>query len=587
LLLRFVYVLTNFFGSSYDSIIKYCYLYIGAESTMEWLSPCEPPLSPCFALYGVYFLLPEIREQMGLHSLKRLFVIAILVAIALGMFSQVVNAPLIRDEHMFVTAGVLIQKNALYRDFAYLQTPYLPACYALMYKLSGTTHFLLWGRVLTFIAVVVSTLLVYLICHRLSKSLLVALACLLLFALNQTMYVTMPYAWNHALPIAFSLIAFHLFVLSVSETSIKRLGLVLSGIFVGAAIGTKLTYAYYLLPLLVIALLYPASIALKTRVLNVLSPAFAGVILGSSPMLVFLARTGFDIFWFDNLGYHFVNSAWRAAADYKLAMSFAAKVNYVRQLLAQPSNLALCLTAAFLLLSSLVHLKDRTVSFRQLARLELVFSLLLAISAIIVAFQPTPLWPMYFTMPLPFVVILIGSCYTITPSSYTREVRILLMCSSVATVIFSGPQLFKHLQDLTDLNRWAPVSVHDTAQRLRRHISDTDDKQRVATLSPVYALEAGLPIYYDLATGAFLYRVGDLIPAMKRDVYRGISPDSLRSLLEKEPPAGILVGFEDDLDIPFIRYAEAHGCRKIDEDFNGGTLYVCPQEQQKTVSAPK
>ena len=44
---------------------------------------------------------------------------------------------------------------------------------------------------------------------------------------------------------------------------------------------------------------------------------------------------------------------------------------------------------------------------------------------------------------------------------------------------------------------------------------------KIATLSPLYAIEANLPIYHELATGPFLYRVGDLLrPEQRKQVQR-------------------------------------------------------------------
>jgi len=87
-----------------------------------------------------------------------------------------------------------------------------------------------------------------------------------------------------------------------------------------------------------------------------------------------------------------------------------------------------------------------------------------------------------------------------------------------------------------------------------------------------------LPIYPELSTGAFLYRVGDLIPEKKRDGYVGTSPASLHALLDRDPPTAILVGFEADLDASFVSYAEERDCSKVEEDLDGGTLYLCLPE---------
>jgi hypothetical protein len=104
--------------------------------------------------------------------------------------------------------------------------------------------------------------------------------------------------------------------------------------------------------------------------------------------------------------------------------------------------------------------------------------------------------------------------------------------------------------------------------------SGVDTQRKVATLSPLFAVEARLPIYPELATGPFLYRVGDLIPPEQRKRFVATSPRSVGALLAADPPGAIVVGVEGDLDDPLVEYASAPGYRKVPGTGRSGQLYV-------------
>ncbi|NMB90816.1 MAG: hypothetical protein GYA17_20845, partial [Chloroflexi bacterium] len=63
--------------------------------------------------------------------------VPILLFTVAGVFARVMTG-LDHNEHMYVTAGVLVsQGRQLYRDFAYLQMPYLPLLYGGLYRWLG------------------------------------------------------------------------------------------------------------------------------------------------------------------------------------------------------------------------------------------------------------------------------------------------------------------------------------------------------------------------------------------------------------------------------------------------------------------
>ncbi len=79
------------------------------------------------------------------------------------------------------------------------------------------------------------------------------------------------------------------------------------------------------------------------------------------------------------------------------------------------------------------------------------------------------------------------------------------------------------------------------------------------TLSPIYVLEGGLPIYEQFASGPFAWRVSSLVSPSEREALHIVSPENLEVVLTARPPAGILVGMEQELEGAFVAYAEAHG----------------------------
>jgi hypothetical protein len=82
---------------------------------------------------------------------------------------------------------------------------------------------------------------------------------------------------------------------------------------------------------------------------------------------------------------------------------------------------------------------------------------------------------------------------------------------------------------------------------------------RVFTLAPVYPLEGGLRIYPPLATGVFAYRTGSLLSAQQRQRQGILSVENFEGVLDEDPPDGILVGFDADIEAEISAYARDRG----------------------------
>ncbi len=96
---------------------------------------------------------------------------------------------------------------------------------------------------------------------------------------------------------------------------------------------------------------------------------------------------------------------------------------------------------------------------------------------------------------------------------------------------------------------------------------------KVLTFAPIFPLEGGLDIYPDFAAGPFTWRSAPLMDASERQRLGILSHSQLERLLTTNPPSGILVGYEPDLEAPFIKYAQDHGFTPITLP-DGNTLWT-------------
>ncbi|MBW2109769.1 MAG: hypothetical protein JRI36_14070 [Deltaproteobacteria bacterium] len=250
------------------------------------------------------------------------------------------------------------------------------------------------------------------------------------------------------------------------------------------------------------------------------------------------------------------------------------KAGYVWRMGGHSCNACILVTLLFTFLILAAEARRQNTETRKLLGGESMLAGLLVLFTMAAALQPTPLFPQYFVMPISFAIVFIGSCYGAISIANRRATRTLLACVAIVAVLFGGVRLFKYIHRLHRTDTWTAIAVHLTAEDIRDHIDEVEVGGKVATLSPLYAIEAELPIYRELSTGPFLYRVGDLIPDDQKHAFSVVSKSGLQALFDIESPSAILVGFEGHLDSAFASYAKQHGYVKIDKDFNGGTLYV-------------
>lgn len=200
---------------------------------------------------------------------------------------------------------------------------------------------------------------------------------------------------------------------------------------------------------------------------------------------------------------------------------------------------------------------------------------LLVVVSLLTAFTPRPLFPQYFAMPIPFLLTLMAALYAQMAQPLRRT---MLQAAAIAAVLLTISVLPRHTGSLRGARqpdvRWAGVEALEVSRHIRANVSSAGSPAKVATLSPVYAIETGLPIYPELATGSFVYRIGDLLSAKERARYHATSVSTIHELLDADPPAAILIGDEGDLELPLLDYAQSRGYTPIETQLPDGQLFI-------------
>jgi hypothetical protein len=121
---------------------------------------------------------------------------------------------------------------------------------------------------------------------------------------------------------------------------------------------------------------------------------------------------------------------------------------------------------------------------------------------------------------------------------------------------------YRRVTFLLHPDTWRPVIYHEVGKQIRDLVSH-EGQGKILTLSPVFPLEAGLPIYPEFSGGPLLWRISGFVEPEMRASLGVISPEELETFLSKDPPAGILVGAEKSVEAPLNEYAQRYGYQLV------------------------
>ncbi len=506
-----------------------------------------------------------------------LYIIFTLAGIFLlaGMFSYIMNEPLMHDENMYITAGYLLKDYALYEDFSFLQMPYLPMLYAVIYTITDTSYYVLTARLLTFVFMVFSSLLMYAISLRLSGDKLIALMLMVLFVLNEITIHIMGFAWNAVHSMTFALLGVYLFFLGAEKSKYRKYGMFLGGAAIAVAVGMKSYYVVMLPVFFLVSVFFPRPQLYKNNFINYTLPLCAGMITGFLPVLYYVVKD-FELFLFNNLTFHFINELEPYGVE---GMTLKSRIEMGLKFLGMPTNIVLFIGILFTLILYGFTKGGFTTGGDKSNTSMIALLLGLVLVTVPVPFIATPIWDHYFGLPVPFAILLIGALYKTLSVEYRKITAVLLVCLFPVVFLYGGPVLFERIDRLFAVEEWEGVKIHTLSHDIKQAIGPLDEGDKVATLNPVFLLDAEIPFHKEFSSGVFLYQIGDMIDARQRERYVTTSPGILHEFFLVDPPKALLIVRLQAHDYPFFEYAEIENYREHEKWFYGHSLYISQQNQ--------
>lgn len=522
---------------------------------------------------------PERTSARGQAALVTL-IAALGLLVACALLARIMSFAIRHDEQFYVPAGALFTFAGLYRDFGFNHLPNLPILLSALYGVTGTHHYLLAGRLLTWVLWLVGGAVLALTARLATRSTLAGVVAIAFYVTNPVflgptgMTVT-----NNFLPVVLSLLGTYVFLFGsgCATPGRRAVCMALSGFVVAAAVGCKANYVF-LVPCFGCAVLLAPSPSGIERVWRVVLPFTAGALVGALPALAYFISDPAGM-WAHIVRYHRVAQIAYWAGDDDKVVGIGQKLGLAHQLWILGAGGLIPLGVATLLCVMGVRRGPRAM-LAAVANLPFLLVAALVALGALVSFVPTPSFPQYYAPPIMFGIVLLLVVHGMLDQAEERQAVPFLIALLAFATLAGAPQLMSGIGRLAHPASWTGVRVHRDAQQLARQRGRRPGP--VATLAPLYPIEAGLPIYPELAGGPFIYRVGDLLRASDAVHYRYLaSPTSITSVLAATPPSAILLGMEGDLERPFAAFARAHGFREVLQPVSDGRstrtiLYLAP-----------
>lgn len=508
--------------------------------------------------------------------------VAIGVVVLAGLYGRIMGYDLRRDEFMFVPPAELLGQYVLYGDLFYNHVPYSAWAFRVMHQLLPWLGLLEAARLTIFLCWLLLLGGAAWIGWRLTRSVLVAVVGpVSLITADVLLGQTGMAATNNLMPLPFALLGLGLFAIAIAEQRQHFGQLLLSGVLLSIAAGLKASAIAFVPAVAIGCFLVPRRVTFAERLRHVVLPVALGGLIGAAP-LIWYALTQPDLFFAHILGYHSGPHVayWQANAESEpdLALSGPAKLQLAYSVwMVGATLLALFLAVLARVLSRRVE-DDAWSSGASEAATVVALSVL---TAALLAFVPTPGFPQYYAAPLIGPPILIALLCRAMPVERLALMRPAMAVAIALMAVYGGPRILLGLNDLRHPNQLTTARVQRGGDRLREKLAEAglDQSGPIATLSPLYPLAAGLPIYPEFSAGPFAYRVAIYTSPELRALYSMAGAEDLPALFDATPPAAILTGFDPVLEAPFEDYARAHGYTltempKISDRYGSARLWL-------------
>ncbi|OCP10109.1 MULTISPECIES: hypothetical protein [unclassified Ensifer] len=501
------------------------------------------------------------------------------------LFLRIMNFEMRRDEQLYVPPIRLLNDHALYGDFFYNHPPGSAWYFYGIGKLVEPSYLLLSGRVGVFLAWILFAVVVAGVVHALTRSGW-ATVCVVVVSLVNELFLTQTgvSATNNFLPWPFAFLGLSLFLFALRNERRRAALAVLAGFFLALAVSFKLSAVAFIPAVAVAAFLLPRSLKLKDRIGQVAGPLMIGGLLGGAPILAYLFRDP-ELFIAHVVRYHTGPHPqyWRLMSGDGEggAMSLAQKLALAQEIWFAPA-VAVALAALLAVALTVFARRAENTAPEPKARIGEVLVLAgVLLCSVALSFVPTPGFPQYFAPPLVCIPLAFALLLEALGPGALPMARPILLAAALVVLAVNAPRLGQYIGKATHPQQWATMRVHEQGMTIAERMQAAGVSGKVATLSPIYPLEGGLDVYAELATGPFAYRTAAMTDPELAKYYKMASPATIEAMFDKDPPAALLLGFEEELEKPMHAYALSHGYVQsaplgFKDRYGTPTLYLKP-----------
>jgi hypothetical protein len=438
------------------------------------------------------------------------------------------------DEGFYLLASrlVLMHKQP-YRDFSYVQAPLLPYVYAGWLKVTSVswTSARLFSALLT---ALLGTLLYEEVCYE-TKRWFPGLVAVMLFAFNTLVFACFPAVHTFSLA---ALFLFAAYVLVSRQSGRSPFWIIGAGVLFGLSVDTR-SYLILVVPLFLWWIYKNSEISARS---GVMLGFVGGLLAGLMPCLyLFVSSPG--AFWFNNLGYHAMRS------DAGLVGEWMEKFTVLLMFfLGGPQGNGI--QNSILFLGSIAFITS-TRGFREPPRLA--FLIALALGA--VSLLPTPVYPGYFSLCIPFLLVSAASDAGGVFSSLLSSRRLAIGASIALVTVYLGaaiPDFRKYLVTgegiasvgrASDKGDWRMERIVEASRAIDEIASPGEV---VASFWPGYLFQTHAVPWPGLEND-FVLTVADRMTAQQREQYHVLTLADIRSGLAEHVVRIVVLGNQNSL----------------------------------------
>lgn len=484
-----------------------------------------------------------------------IFAGAVIAFLSVYLFAASMSRAMTSDEQMYCTGGYLLSKGLMvYRDFSYVaQLPYHPLLLAGIYKLSGTTHYLLAGRIVSVVFDIVIIVCLFSIFRKIFRQyyfggIFAGLAGTMIFVFNPYSNYLLGLAWNHDLVLLCIILSLRIF-LELDSVAVPATAKQMNNCVKIAAIGSLLTIAVwtrattvFVIPFFMVMVIAKMTLnntdtirhgftRINTVILSFkkLFLAFLGSVIVFSIVPVWIIICSGQAFFVNIYTIPTLNSE----LLHKLGIAYS---KFYLTFMTMRNREFLFLILFAIVVWVYVFAKRRKIVFTDDANSLLAGMLVIASFAI--AYFPPTMWKQYFGIPVAFIIISLayGLFYSL---KCTRIWIYVFVALALFTAIKQKP--FSKISKIWEIEKWTPMRVHKISKNI---ITKAGNSKPILALTPLYAIEGGGEIYRELSAGAFAFRVGDKLTEQERKMTHTAGLGKMRKMIEENQPGAVVIGPE-------------------------------------------